>query len=58
MRAKEAAIVIEKLERSLAVKVLGEIRERQAAKILGAMNPAAAADLSRLLGQPTGGETP
>jgi flagellar motility protein MotE (MotC chaperone) len=57
MRAKEAASVIEKLERPLAARVLSEIKDRQAAKILGAMNPAAAADLTRLLGQPTSGET-
>jgi flagellar motility protein MotE (MotC chaperone) len=28
-----------------------EIRERQAAKILGAISPAAAAELTRLMGQ-------
>jgi hypothetical protein len=51
MRPKEAAAVMEKLDRSLAALVLTEIRERQAAKILGAMSPAAAADLTRMVGQ-------
>jgi flagellar motility protein MotE (MotC chaperone) len=58
MRPKEAAAVIEKLERPLAVRILTEVRERQAAKILGAMNAAAAAELTRLLGQPSSRETP
>jgi flagellar motility protein MotE (MotC chaperone) len=52
MRPKEAAGVLEKLERPLAAEVLGYMRERQAAKILGAMNADTAAELSRLLGQP------
>jgi hypothetical protein len=51
MRPKEAAAVMEKLDRTLAALVLTEIRERQAAKILGAMSPAAAADLTRMVGQ-------
>jgi len=55
MRPKEAASVLEKLDRPFAAKILAEIRERQAARILGNMNPAAAAELSRLLGLPTGG---
>lgn len=50
MRPKEAASVLEKLERPLAARVLTEIKERQASKILGAMNPSTAAELSRLLG--------
>ena len=51
MRPKEAAAVLEKLDRPLAAQVLMEIRERQAAKILGALRPAAAAELTRLVGQ-------
>ncbi len=58
MRPKEAASVIEKLERPLAVELLSEIKERQAAKILGAMNPASAAEISRQLGQGPGGISP
>jgi flagellar motility protein MotE (MotC chaperone) len=51
MRPKEAAGVMEKIERPLAARVLTEMRERQASKILGAMTPATAAELTRLLGQ-------
>jgi flagellar motility protein MotE (MotC chaperone) len=51
MRPKEAAAVLERLERPLAASVLREIRERQASKILGAMTPATAAELTRMLGQ-------
>jgi hypothetical protein len=51
MRPKEAAGVLEKLERTLAARVLTEMKERQASKILGTMNPGTAAELSRLLGQ-------
>jgi hypothetical protein len=58
MRPKEAASVIEKLERPLAARVLLEVKDRQAAKIFGAMDPATAADLTRLLGQPEGGVQP
>lgn len=58
MRPKEAASIMEKLERPFAVQVLSEIRDRQAAKILGAMNPATAAELARLFGQSSRGETP
>jgi len=58
MRPKEAASIMEKLERPFAVQILSEIKDRQAAKILGAMNPATAAELARLLGQPSRGETP
>ncbi len=58
MRPKEAASVIEKLERPLAVEVLSEIKDRQTAKILGAMNPATAAEISRQLGQGPGGTSP
>jgi flagellar protein FlbB len=50
MRPKEAAGVLEKLERPLAAQVLAAIKERQAAKILGVMNPDVAAELTRLLG--------
>ena len=57
MRPKEAASVLEKLDRPFAARILGDIRERQAARILGSMNPTAAAELSRLLGQPTEGAT-
>jgi flagellar motility protein MotE (MotC chaperone) len=57
MRPKEAASVLEKLDRPFAARILADIRERQAARILGSMNPAAAAELSRLLGQPTEGAT-
>ena len=53
MRPKEAAAVLEKIERPLATQVLQEIKERPAAKILAAMNPAVAAELTHLLG-PTG----
>ena len=53
MRPKEAAAVLEKIERPLATQVLHGIKERQAAKILAAMNPAVAAELTHLLG-PTG----
>jgi flagellar motility protein MotE (MotC chaperone) len=55
MRPKEAASVLEKLDRPFAARILAEIRERQAARILGNMNPAAAAELSRLLTLATGG---
>ncbi len=58
MRPREAASVIEKLERSLAVRVLSEVKDRQAAKILGAMNPGTAAELTRLLGQASDGDHP
>jgi hypothetical protein len=51
MRPKEAAAVLEKLDRPMAAQVLAEIRARQLSKILGAMNPAAAADVTRLLAQ-------
>jgi hypothetical protein len=51
MRPKEAASVLEKLDRALAARVLSEIRERQTAKILGVMSPQAAAELTRMLGQ-------
>jgi hypothetical protein len=57
MRPKEAATVLEKLDRSLAAGVLSEIKDRQAAKILGAMSPAVAAELTRFLGQTAAGET-
>jgi hypothetical protein len=57
MRAKEAAGVLEKLERPFAAQVLAEINPRHAAKILAAMTPAAAAELTRLLGQPGGKST-
>jgi flagellar motility protein MotE (MotC chaperone) len=57
MRAKEAAGVLEKLERPFAAQVLAEISPRHAAKILAAMTPAAAAELTRLLGQPGGKST-
>ena len=50
MRPKEAAAVLEKIERPLATQVLQEVKERQAAKILAAMNPSVAAELTRLLG--------
>ena len=53
MRPKEAAAVLEKIERPLATQVLQGIKERQAAKILAAMNPGVAAELTHLLG-PTG----
>jgi hypothetical protein len=53
MRPKEAAAVLEKIERPLATQVLHGVKERQAAKILAAMNPAVAAELTHLLG-PTG----
>ena len=58
MRPKEAATVLEKLDRPLAAGVLSEIKDRQAAKILGAMVPSTAAELTRLLGQAATGETP
>jgi hypothetical protein len=58
MRPKEAAAVLEKLDRALAAQVLAEIRDRQTSKILGAMNPAVAAELTRLLGQPAERITP
>ncbi|HSB73583.1 MAG TPA: hypothetical protein VLT62_30010 [Candidatus Methylomirabilis sp.] len=58
MRPKEAATVLEKLDRPLAAGVLSEIKDRQAAKILGAMSPGTAAELTRLLGQTATGETP
>jgi hypothetical protein len=51
MRPKEAAVVLEKIERPLATQVLHGIKERQTAKILAAMNPTVAAELTRLLGQ-------
>jgi len=57
MRPREAASVLEKLERSLAVRVLSEVRDRQAAKILGAMSPATAAELTQLLDRTLEGET-
>jgi hypothetical protein len=57
MRPKEAAGVLEKLERPFAAQVLAEINHRQAAKILAAMTPTAAAELTRLLGQPGGKPT-
>jgi flagellar motility protein MotE (MotC chaperone) len=53
MRAKEAAAVLERLERPLAMRILSLLSERQAGKILSAMNPSAAAEVSRLLGQAT-----
>jgi hypothetical protein len=58
MRPKEAAAVLEKLDRPLAAQVLAEIRDRQTSKILGAMNPATAAELTRLFGQPAERATP
>jgi hypothetical protein len=57
MRPKEAAIVLEKLDRPLAAGVLLEIKDRQAAKILGVMSPGTAAELSRMLSQAATGET-
>ncbi len=57
MRPKEAATVLEKLDRSLAAGVLSEIKDRQAAKILGAMSPGVAAELTRFLGQAASGDT-
>lgn len=57
MRPKEAATVLEKLDRPLAAGVLLEIKDRQAAKILGVMSPVTAAELTRLLSQGAPGET-
>ncbi len=58
MRPKEAASVLEKLERPLAVSVLSEMKEREAAKILGVMNPATAAEMTQLIGRTSEGNTP
>jgi hypothetical protein len=58
MRPKEAAAVLEKIERPLATLVLQGIKERQTAKILAAMNPTVAAELTRLLGQTGESVTP
>lgn len=52
MKPKEAAAVLEKLERPMAAQLLREIRDKQASKILAAMTPATAAELSRHLAQP------
>jgi len=49
MRPKEAAGVLEKLDRELAAQMLAEINHRHAAKILAAMNPTAAAELTNQL---------
>lgn len=58
MRPKEAASVIERLDRPLAVRVLSEMKDRQAAKVLGAMNPSTAAELTRMLGQGSERDSP
>jgi hypothetical protein len=49
MRPKEAAAVLEQLDRPLAAAILGYVNERQAAKILGALPPKAAAEVMGLL---------
>jgi hypothetical protein len=58
MRPKEAAGVLEKLDRGLAAEMLGEINHRHAAKILAAMQPAAAAELTNQLRRADGKATP
>ena len=47
MRPRDAASIVEKLEPSLATHILTRIPDRQAAKILGAMDPDIAARLTR-----------
>jgi len=55
MRPKEAAAAIEKMDRAFAARILALIGERQAAKILEALNSTTAADLSHRLSTPKPG---
>jgi flagellar motility protein MotE (MotC chaperone) len=49
MKAKKAAALLEKLPAELAADVLGQMKSRQAGKILDAMQPAPAVRISQLM---------
>jgi hypothetical protein len=55
MRPRDAASIVEKLDPSLATEILTRIPDRQAARILGAMDPEIAARLTRGIGMTKGG---
>jgi flagellar motility protein MotE (MotC chaperone) len=52
MKPKEAAIVLEKMDRGLALEILAAMKDGKASKILGAIQPGTAADLTKRLGPP------
>lgn len=50
MKAREAALILEKLDRNLASEILKSMKERYAARIMMEMNPLSAAELSKKIG--------
>jgi len=51
MRPEEAAPIMEKLDDDLVISILSQMDERQAGKILGAMEPTRATELSQKIGK-------
>ena len=52
MKPKDAAVVLEKMDRALALEILAAMKDGKASKVLSAIQPGTAADLSKRLGPP------
>jgi flagellar motility protein MotE (MotC chaperone) len=52
MKPKDAAVVLEKMDRSLALEILAAMKDGKASKVLSAIQPGTAAELSKRLGPP------